>query len=110
MRDLQVGLCVAAMVSCGMMAGYRSGQFVCLLCWLLLKQIVALTCCCTDDLQDTRCFMELICSVPAEPLPMQIVALANNAGKANQASSCKVAVVDAYGSRLTACEQHLKGF
>ncbi|DBB00937.1 TPA: hypothetical protein ACH3X1_000851 [Trebouxia sp. C0004] len=28
--------------------------------------------------------MELICSVPAEPLPMQIMALANNAGKANQ--------------------------
>ncbi|KAL3134308.1 hypothetical protein ABBQ38_006570 [Trebouxia sp. C0009 RCD-2024] len=59
--DKQVGLCVAAMVSCGMMAGYRS-----------------------DDLQDTRYFMELICSVPAEPLPMQILALANNAGKANQ--------------------------
>ncbi len=36
-RDLQVGLCVAAMVSCGLMAGYRSGQVVCLLCWLLLK-------------------------------------------------------------------------
>ena len=36
-RDLQVGLCVAAMVSCGTMAGYRSGQVVCLLCWLLLK-------------------------------------------------------------------------
>ncbi|DBB10688.1 TPA: hypothetical protein ACH3X3_007189 [Trebouxia sp. C0006] len=59
--DKQVGLCVAAMVSCGMMAGYRS-----------------------DDLQDTRYFMELICIVPAEPLPMQILALANNAGKANQ--------------------------
>ncbi|KAL0034258.1 hypothetical protein WJX77_005841 [Trebouxia sp. C0004] len=59
--DKQVGLCVAAMVSCGMMAGYRS-----------------------DDLQDTRYFMELICTVPAEPLPMQILALANNAGKANQ--------------------------
>ncbi|KAL3154758.1 hypothetical protein ABBQ38_011304 [Trebouxia sp. C0009 RCD-2024] len=59
--DKQVGLCVAAMVSCGTMAGYRS-----------------------DDLQDTRYFMELICSVPAEPLPMQILALANNAGKANQ--------------------------
>ena len=26
------------------------------------------TCCCADDLQDTRYFMELICSVPAEPL------------------------------------------
>ncbi|KAL3149509.1 hypothetical protein ABBQ32_002291 [Trebouxia sp. C0010 RCD-2024] len=42
------------------------------------------TFCCTDDLQDTRYFMELICSVPAEPLPMQILALASNAGKANQ--------------------------
>ncbi|KAL3144589.1 hypothetical protein ABBQ32_004313 [Trebouxia sp. C0010 RCD-2024] len=40
--------------------------------------------CCKDDLQDTRYFMELICSVPAKPLPMQILALANNAGKANQ--------------------------
>ncbi|DBA83811.1 TPA: hypothetical protein ACH3X1_006334 [Trebouxia sp. C0004] len=59
--DRQVGLCVAAMVSCGLMAGYRS-----------------------DDLQDTIYFMELICSVPAGPLPMQILALANNAGKANQ--------------------------
>ncbi len=43
--------------------------------------------------------MELICSVPAEPLPMQILALANNAGKANQVSSCKAAVADAYGSK-----------
>ena len=34
------------------------------------------TFCRTDDLQDTRYFMELICSVPAEPLPMQILALA----------------------------------
>ncbi|KAL3134421.1 hypothetical protein ABBQ38_006482 [Trebouxia sp. C0009 RCD-2024] len=59
--DKQVGLCVAAMVSCGLAAGFRS-----------------------DDLQDTRYFMELICSVPAKPLPMQILALANNAGKANQ--------------------------
>ncbi|KAL0024010.1 hypothetical protein WJX77_008267 [Trebouxia sp. C0004] len=59
--EKQVGLCVAAMVSCGLMAGYRS-----------------------DDLQDTRYFMEFICSVPAEPLPMQILALANNAHKANQ--------------------------
>ncbi|KAL3160455.1 hypothetical protein ABBQ32_010774 [Trebouxia sp. C0010 RCD-2024] len=59
--DKQVGLCVAAMVSCGLAAGFRS-----------------------DDLQDTRYFMELICSVPAEPLPMQILALASNAGKANQ--------------------------
>ncbi|KAL3156250.1 hypothetical protein ABBQ32_012525 [Trebouxia sp. C0010 RCD-2024] len=55
--DKQVGLCVAAMVSCGLAA---------------------------DDLQDTRYFMELICSVPAKPLPMQILALANNAGKANR--------------------------
>ena len=37
MRELQVGLCVAAMVSCGMMAGYRSGQVGCLLYWLLVK-------------------------------------------------------------------------
>ncbi|KAL3155924.1 hypothetical protein ABBQ32_012921 [Trebouxia sp. C0010 RCD-2024] len=59
--DKQVGLCVAAMVSCGLAAGFRS-----------------------DDLQDTKFFMELICSVPAKPLPMQILALANNAGKANQ--------------------------
>ncbi|KAL3144573.1 hypothetical protein ABBQ32_004298 [Trebouxia sp. C0010 RCD-2024] len=59
--DKQVGLCVAAMVSCGLMAGFRS-----------------------DDLPDIRYFMELICSVPAKPLPMQILALANNAGKANQ--------------------------
>jgi len=57
------------------------------------------TFCCTDDLQDTRYFMELICSVPAEPLPMQILALANNAGKANQVSSCKLAVADSYGSK-----------
>ena len=47
---------------------------------------IAPTFCCTDDLQDTRYFMELICSVPAKPLPMQILALANNAGKANQVS------------------------
>ncbi|KAL3134708.1 hypothetical protein ABBQ32_007711 [Trebouxia sp. C0010 RCD-2024] len=59
--DKQVGLCVAAMVSCGLAAGFRS-----------------------DDLQDTGYFMELICSVPAEPLPMQNLALASNAGKANQ--------------------------
>ena len=57
------------------------------------------TFCCTDDLQDTRYFMELICSVPAEPLPMQILALANNAGKANQVSSCKLTVADSYGSK-----------
>ena len=45
--------------------------------------------------------MELICSVPAEPLPMQILALANNAGKANQVSSCKVlAVAHSYGSKV----------
>ena len=57
------------------------------------------TFCCTDDLQDTRYFMELICSVPAEPLPMQILALASNAGKANQVSSCKLAVADSDGSK-----------
>ncbi len=43
--------------------------------------------------------MELICSVPAEPLPMQILALASNAGKANQVSSCKLAVADSDGSK-----------
>ncbi|DBB01051.1 TPA: hypothetical protein ACH3X1_000951 [Trebouxia sp. C0004] len=59
--DKQVGLCMAAMVSCGLAAGFRS-----------------------DDLQDTGYFMELIRSVPAEPLPMQILALASNVGKANQ--------------------------
>ena len=57
------------------------------------------TFCCTDDLQDTRYFMELICSVPAEPLPMQILALASNAGKANQVTSCKLAVADSDGSK-----------
>jgi len=43
--------------------------------------------------------MELICSVPAEPLPMQILALANNAGKANQVSSCKPTAADSSGSK-----------
>ena len=57
------------------------------------------TFCCTDDLQDTRYFMELICSVPAKPLPMQILALASNASKANQVSSCKLAVADSDGSK-----------
>ena len=37
-HNLQVGLCVAAMVSCGLMAGYRSGQVVLLLSWLLFKR------------------------------------------------------------------------
>ena len=55
--------------------------------------------CCTDDLQDSRYFMELICNVPAEPLPMQILALASNAGKANQVSSCKLAVANSDGSK-----------
>ncbi len=55
------------------------------------------TLCCTDDLQDTRYFMELICSVPAKPFPMQILALANNAGKANQVSSLQTSVADTYG-------------
>jgi len=41
-RDLQVGLCVAAMVSCGMMAGFRSGQVVCLLYWLLLQHCTSM--------------------------------------------------------------------
>ena len=48
--------------------------------------------------------MELICSVPAEPLPMQILALAKNAGKANQVSNCKAALADApMAPRLTTC-------
>ena len=83
------------MVSCGLAAGFRSSQLVCLLCWLVVKQVV-LTLCCTDDLQDTRYFMELICSVPAEPLPMQMLALANNASKANQVSSLQTLVADTY--------------
>ena len=41
--------------------------------------------------------MELICSVPAKPLPMQILALANNAGKANQVSSLQTSDADTYG-------------
>ena len=41
--------------------------------------------------------MELVCTVPAAPLPMQILALANNAGKANQVSSCKPTIADRYG-------------
>ena len=36
---------------------------------------------------NTRYFIKLICSVPAKALPMQILALANNAGKANQVIS-----------------------
>ena len=36
--------------------------------------------------------MELIGSVPVKPLPMQILALANNAGEANQVSRYRVAV------------------
>ncbi len=83
------------MVSCGLAAGFRSGQVVCLLCWP--RSSIVPTFCCTDDLQDTRYFMELICSVPAKPLPMQILALANNAGKANQVSSLQTSVADTYG-------------
>ncbi|KAK9807026.1 hypothetical protein WJX72_010974 [[Myrmecia] bisecta] len=59
--DQQVGLCVAAMVSVSLTAGFRS-----------------------DDLQDTRYFMELVATVPAVPLPMQVLAIAHNGGKANQ--------------------------
>jgi len=64
------------------------------------------TFCCTDDLQDTRYFMELICSVPAEPLPMQILALANNAGKANQVSSLQTSVADTYGFQRSPPVRH----
>ena len=42
--------------------------------------------------------MELICSVPANPLPMQILALANSAGKATgSVSSLQTCVADTYG-------------
>ena len=92
-------LCVAAMVSIGMTAGYRSGEVRCLLCWLVLDP--SLTRCCTDDLQDTRYFMELVGSVPAEPLPMQILAMAHNAGKANQVSSCRITAAEPL------CSKHL---
>ena len=87
---------MAAMVSIGMTAGYRSGEVRCLLCWLVLK--LSPTCCCTDDLQDTRYFMELVSSVPAKPLPMQILAMAHNAGKANQVSSCRATASDPHCS------------
>ena len=49
--------------------------------------------------------MGSICSVPAKPLPMQILALANNAGKANQVSMCKVALADVpMAPRLPTCD------
>ena len=61
-----------------------------------------------DDLQDTRYFMELICSVPAEPLPMQILALAkcwqSKSGEQLQTCSCRLLwlqgsqAVDLWGS------------
>ncbi len=52
--------------------------------------------------------MELINSVPAEPLPMQILALANNAGKANQVSSLQTSVADTYGFQGSpSVRQHL---
>ncbi len=38
--------------------------------------------------------MELVGSVPAEPLPMQILAMAHNAGKANQVSSCRTTAAE----------------
>lgn len=64
---------------------------------VVTRQLLDLpTCCCTDDLQDTKYFMELVCSVPAEPLPMQILALAHNAGKANQVTSCRTTVAYAH--------------
>ncbi|DBA98226.1 TPA: hypothetical protein ACH3X1_001152 [Trebouxia sp. C0004] len=103
--EKQVGLCVAAMVSCGLMAGYRSGLVVCLLCWLMLRHFP--TCCCTDDLQDTRYFMEFICSVPAEPLPMQILALANNAHKANQDAQMTYAALANHRQPHLDCLAHL---
>ena len=42
--------------------------------------------------------MELVCSVHAEPLPMQILALANNAGKANQVCDCQLESSHRYSS------------
>ncbi|KAL3144584.1 hypothetical protein ABBQ32_004308 [Trebouxia sp. C0010 RCD-2024] len=78
LRKWKVGLSVAAMVSCGTMAGYRS-----------------------DDLQDTRYFMELVCSVCAEPSPMQILALDNNVGKANQEFQTT------YAALANHCQPHL---
>ena len=44
--------------------------------------------------------MELVCSVHAEPLPMQILALANNAGKANQVCDYQPEPLHGYSSML----------
>ena len=43
--------------------------------------------------------MELVCSVRAQPLPMQILALANNAGKANQVRDCLLETFYRYSSK-----------
>ena len=43
--------------------------------------------------------MELVCSIRAEPLPMQILALANNAGKANQVCDCQLETSHQYSSK-----------
>ncbi|KAK9828693.1 hypothetical protein WJX72_001559 [[Myrmecia] bisecta] len=82
--DQQVGLCVAAMVSVSLTAGCRS-----------------------DDLQDTRYFMELVATVPAEPLPMQVLALAHNGGKANQDGQTTYAALANHKQPLLDCLSYL---
>ena len=51
--------------------------------------------------------MEMVCSVCAEPLPMQILALANNAGKANQVVTVnlklRTAIAQSYTTYMTVC-------
>ncbi|DBA84393.1 TPA: hypothetical protein ACH3X1_006033 [Trebouxia sp. C0004] len=50
--------------------------------------------------------MELVCSVCAEPLPMQILALANNAGKANQvAATLPDALIKSKVTHLMRCSR-----
>ncbi|KAK9815781.1 hypothetical protein WJX72_009347 [[Myrmecia] bisecta] len=82
--DQQVGLCVAAMVSVSLTAGFRS-----------------------DDLQDTRYFMELVATVPAEPLPMQVLAIAHNGGKANQDGQTTYAALANHKQPLLDCLSYL---
>ncbi|KAK9823177.1 hypothetical protein WJX72_000856 [[Myrmecia] bisecta] len=82
--DQQVGLCVAAMVSVSLTAGFRS-----------------------DDLQDTRYFLELVATVPAEPLPMQVLAIAHNGGKANQDGQTTYAALANHKQPLLDCLSYL---
>ena len=103
-------VCLLVQVMQSLVCDYRS-VFVCLpvvdwqqvfsqvrscACYAGFWSSIVPTFCYTDDLQDTRYFMELICSVPAEPLPMQMLALAKNAGKANQVSSLQTSVAETY--------------